>query len=74
PSERVLCSARATVLLYDDAQKLWVPAGGPPQTPSCVQLFHHPGTQSCRLVGRRLNPEQQVVLNCPLGRGLRYSQ
>ncbi|NWV66269.1 VASP protein, partial [Malurus elegans] len=59
-SERVLCSARATVLLYDDAQKLWVPAGGPPQSPSCVQLFHQPGTHSFRLVGRRLHPEQQV--------------
>ncbi|RMB90128.1 hypothetical protein DUI87_33468 [Hirundo rustica rustica] len=37
-SERVLCSARAAVLLYEEGQKLW------------------------------------VVLNCPLGRGLRYSQ
>ncbi|XP_058279688.1 vasodilator-stimulated phosphoprotein-like [Hirundo rustica] len=48
--------------------------GGPPQSPSCVQLFHQPGTTCFRLVGRRLHPEQQVVLNCPLGRGLRYSQ
>ncbi|NXD32368.1 VASP protein, partial [Spelaeornis formosus] len=73
-SERVLSSARASVLLYDEAQKLWVPAGGAPGGPSCVQLFHQPGSRSFRLVGRRLHPEQQVVLNCPLGRGLRYSQ
>uniref|UniRef100_A0A8U7N2Y0 Uncharacterized protein n=1 Tax=Corvus moneduloides TaxID=1196302 RepID=A0A8U7N2Y0_CORMO len=74
PSEQVLCSARASVLLYDEGQRQWVPAGGPPQSPSCVQLFHQPSTHSFRLVGRRLHPEQQVVLNCPLGRGLRYSQ
>ncbi|NXH61484.1 VASP protein, partial [Rhabdornis inornatus] len=59
-SERVLGSARVSVLLYDEAQKLWVPAGGPPPGPSCVQLFHQPGTLSFRLVGRRLHPEGQV--------------
>ncbi|XP_030825488.1 vasodilator-stimulated phosphoprotein [Camarhynchus parvulus] len=80
-SERVLCSARAAVLLYDEAQKLWVPAGGvpgaggaPQSPPSCVQLFQQPGSLAFRLLGRRLGPEQQVVLNCPLARGLRYSQ
>ncbi|NXT17031.1 VASP protein, partial [Prunella fulvescens] len=60
---RVLCSARASVLLYDEAQKLWVPAGGappPPQSPSCVQLCQLPGTPGLRLLGRRPPPEQQV--------------
>ncbi|KAM7004094.1 LOW QUALITY PROTEIN: vasodilator-stimulated phosphoprotein-like [Passerculus sandwichensis] len=87
-SERALCTARAVVLLYDEAQKLWVPAGGGPRRagpgarppppphgpPSCVQLFHQPGSLAFRIVGRRPPPEQQVVLNCPLSRGLRYSQ
>ncbi|XP_033928011.1 LOW QUALITY PROTEIN: vasodilator-stimulated phosphoprotein [Melopsittacus undulatus] len=72
-SERVLCSARAAVLLYDDPQKQWVPAGGGPQALSCVQLFHHPGTHGFRLVGRKMQPDQQVVLNLALPRGLRYS-
>uniref|UniRef100_A0A8B9RVW8 WH1 domain-containing protein n=1 Tax=Accipiter nisus TaxID=211598 RepID=A0A8B9RVW8_9AVES len=72
--ETVLCSARAVVLLYDDTHKQWVAAGGGPQTLSCVQLYHHPGANAFRLVGRKLQPDQQVVLNCPLGRGLRYSQ
>ncbi|NXN90915.1 VASP protein, partial [Rhinopomastus cyanomelas] len=72
-SETVLCSTRASVLLYDESQRQWVAAGGGPQTPSCVQLYHHPTANSFRLVGRR-QPDQQVVLNCPLGRGLRYSQ
>ncbi|NXH41052.1 VASP protein, partial [Dicaeum eximium] len=58
PSERVLCTARASVLLYDEAQRLWVPAGGAPPGPSCVQLLC--GTHGFRLVGRRLQPEQQV--------------
>ncbi|NXP72008.1 VASP protein, partial [Ramphastos sulfuratus] len=81
-SETLLCSARASVLLYDDSQKQWVPAGGgsAQSPPSCVQLFHHPPANSFRLVGRRMQPDQQarghpwVVLNCPLARGLRYSQ
>ncbi|XP_072704855.1 LOW QUALITY PROTEIN: vasodilator-stimulated phosphoprotein [Ciconia boyciana] len=73
-SETVLCSARAAVLLYDDTHKQWVAAGGGPQTLSCVQLYHHPGANAFRLVGRKMQPDQQVVLNCPLGRGLRYSQ
>ncbi|NXV04278.1 VASP protein, partial [Cettia cetti] len=60
--ERVLSSARAAVLLYDEGQKLWVPAGGggPQSPPSCVQLFHQPASNAFRLVGRRLHPEQQV--------------
>uniref|UniRef100_A0A8D0FF20 WH1 domain-containing protein n=1 Tax=Strix occidentalis caurina TaxID=311401 RepID=A0A8D0FF20_STROC len=66
--------ARAVVLLYDDTHKQWVAAGGGPQTLSCVQLYHHPGANAFRLVGRKMQPDQQVVLNCPLGRGLRYSQ
>ncbi|NXV25296.1 VASP protein, partial [Cepphus grylle] len=57
-SERVLCSARAWVLLYDEAQQQWVGAGGGPQTPSCVRLYHRPG--ALRLVGRRMQPDQQV--------------
>ncbi|NXQ28856.1 VASP protein, partial [Alaudala cheleensis] len=60
PSEQLVCSARASVLVYDEAQKLWVPAGGAPQGPGCVQLFHLPGRCSFRLVGRRLQPEPQV--------------
>ncbi|NWQ84985.1 VASP protein, partial [Columbina picui] len=72
-TESSLCSARAAVLLYDDTHRQWVPAGGGPQTLSCVQLFQHPGG-AFRLVGRRIQPDQQVVLNCPLVRGLRYNQ
>uniref|UniRef100_A0A8B9G2L8 WH1 domain-containing protein n=1 Tax=Amazona collaria TaxID=241587 RepID=A0A8B9G2L8_9PSIT len=74
--ERVLCSARAAVLLYDDPHKQWVPAGGGPQALSCVQLFHHPGTHGLRLVGRKMQPEQQVSthgcwggVRAPMGAG-----
>ncbi|NXW81490.1 VASP protein, partial [Alopecoenas beccarii] len=71
--ERSVCSARAAVLLYDDTHGQWVPAGGGPQNLSCVQLYQHPGG-TFRLVGRRMQPDQQVVLNCPLVAGLRYQQ
>lgn len=59
-SETVLCSARAVVLLYDDTHKQWVAAGGGPQTLSCIQLYHHPGANAFRLVGRKMQPDQQV--------------
>ncbi|XP_071656910.1 vasodilator-stimulated phosphoprotein isoform X2 [Patagioenas fasciata] len=72
-AERVLLSARASVLLYDDTQRQWVPAGGAPPAPSCIHIYQHPGG-AARIVGRRSQPDQQVVLNCPLVRGLRYQQ
>uniref|UniRef100_A0A674GB66 WH1 domain-containing protein n=1 Tax=Taeniopygia guttata TaxID=59729 RepID=A0A674GB66_TAEGU len=72
--EQLLCSSRAAVLLYDEVQRQWQPVGGSPPGPSCVQLLLHPQTRSLRLLGRRLQPEPQVVLDCALGRGLRYSQ
>lgn len=56
----MLCSARAVVLLYDDTHKQWVAAGGGPQTLSCIQLYHHPGANAFRLVGRKMQPDQQV--------------
>ncbi|PNI89143.1 VASP isoform 3, partial [Pan troglodytes] len=30
-SETVICSSRATVMLYDDGNKRWLPAGTGPQ-------------------------------------------
>uniref|UniRef100_A0A8V5GRL4 Uncharacterized protein n=1 Tax=Melopsittacus undulatus TaxID=13146 RepID=A0A8V5GRL4_MELUD len=67
-SERVLCSARAAVLLYDDPQKQWVPAGGGPPGPElCAAL---PSPRDPRIPS---GGAQDVVLNLALPRGLRYS-
>lgn len=59
-SETVICSSWATVMLYDDSNKRWVPAGTGPQAFSRVQIYHNPTANSFRVVGWKMQPEQQV--------------
>ncbi|NWJ10634.1 VASP protein, partial [Crypturellus undulatus] len=60
-SETALCSARATVMLYDDGNKKWVAAGGGAQAPSRVQIYRSAGAPPAfRVVGRKMQPDQQV--------------
>ncbi|XP_060779530.1 vasodilator-stimulated phosphoprotein isoform X2 [Neoarius graeffei] len=73
-SELSVCNARATVMVYDEAGKRWVPAGTGPQAFSRVQIYHNPTTNSFRVVGRKMQPDQQVVMNCPIVKGLKYNQ
>lgn len=69
-SESVICSSRATVMLYDDGNKRWLPAGTGPQAFSRVQIYHNPTANSFRVVGRKMQPDQQVRPLCPRLRGL----
>lgn len=64
-SETVICSSRATVMLYDDSNKRWLPAGTGPQAFSRVQIYHNPTANSFRVVGRKMQPDQQVRLPSP---------
>ncbi|XP_018526172.1 vasodilator-stimulated phosphoprotein isoform X2 [Lates calcarifer] len=73
-SESSICQARATVMIYDDGNKKWMPAGAGPQTFSRVQIYHNPTTNAFRVVGRKMQTDQQVVINCPIVRGLKYNQ
>ncbi|MCI4379343.1 hypothetical protein PGIGA_G00226930 [Pangasianodon gigas] len=73
-SELSVCNARATVMVYDEAGKRWVAAGTGPQAFSRVQIYHNPTTNSFRVVGRKMQPDQQVVMNCPIVKGLKYNQ
>lgn len=73
-SETVVCSSRATVMLYDDSNKRWLPAGSGPQAFSRVQIYHNPTANSFRVVGRKMQPDQQVVINCAIIRGVKYNQ
>lgn len=73
-SETVVCSSRATVMLYDDSNKRWLPAGTGPQAFSRVQIYHNPTANAFRVVGRKMQPDQQVVINCSIIRGLKYNQ
>nr|XP_020642781.1 vasodilator-stimulated phosphoprotein [Pogona vitticeps] len=73
-SESVICTTRATVMLYDDANKKWVPAGTGPQVFSRIQIYHSPANHTFRVVGRKMQPDQQVVINSPIVKGLKYNQ
>ncbi|XP_005852940.1 PREDICTED: vasodilator-stimulated phosphoprotein-like [Myotis brandtii] len=61
-------------MLYDDGNKRWLPAGTGPQVFSRVQIYHNPTANSFRVVGRKMQPDQQVVINCAIIRGLKYNQ
>ncbi|TFJ99992.1 Rho guanine nucleotide exchange factor 5 [Platysternon megacephalum] len=61
-------------MLYDDANKKWVTAGSGPQAVSWVQIYHSPGSNTFRVVGRKMQADQQVVINCAIVKGMKYNQ
>uniref|UniRef100_A0A8K9XHR8 Vasodilator stimulated phosphoprotein a n=1 Tax=Oncorhynchus mykiss TaxID=8022 RepID=A0A8K9XHR8_ONCMY len=73
-SESSICQVRATVMQYDDGNKRWVPAGEGGQAFSRVQIYHNPVANTFRVVGRKMQGDQQVVINCPIDKRLKYNQ
>uniref|UniRef100_A0A8C6TV28 WH1 domain-containing protein n=1 Tax=Neogobius melanostomus TaxID=47308 RepID=A0A8C6TV28_9GOBI len=73
-SESSTCQVRATVMLYDDGTKRWVPAGSDSPALSRVHIYHSPTANTFRVVGRKLQADQQVVINCPILKGMKYNQ
>ncbi|XP_050678225.1 protein enabled isoform X2 [Leptidea sinapis] len=71
-SEQSISSARASVMVYDDALKRWVPSGTSSGL-SKVHIYHHTQHNTFRVVGRKLN-DHEVVINCGIVRGLKYNQ
>uniref|UniRef100_H3CP73 ENAH actin regulator n=1 Tax=Tetraodon nigroviridis TaxID=99883 RepID=H3CP73_TETNG len=71
-SEQSICQARAAVMVYDDANRKWVPAGGSTGF-SRVHIYHHTGNNAFRVVGRKIQ-DHQVVINCAIPKGLKYNQ
>uniref|UniRef100_A0A1B6CJ86 WH1 domain-containing protein n=1 Tax=Clastoptera arizonana TaxID=38151 RepID=A0A1B6CJ86_9HEMI len=71
-SEQSIASARASVMLYDDLQKKWIPSGSSSGL-SKVHIFQHQGNNSFRVVGRKLQ-DHEVVINCAILKGLKYNQ
>uniref|UniRef100_A0A8C6CA04 WH1 domain-containing protein n=1 Tax=Monodon monoceros TaxID=40151 RepID=A0A8C6CA04_MONMO len=65
--EQSICQARAAVMVYDDANKVWVPAGGSIRF-SRVYIYHHTGNNTFRVVGRKIQ-DHQVVINCAIPKG-----
>ncbi|BFZ11965.1 hypothetical protein BsWGS_15004 [Bradybaena similaris] len=71
-NEVPIISARASVMIYDDANKKWVPSGAS-QGISKVQIYQHTANNTFRVVGRKVQ-DHEVVINCAIVRGLKYNQ
>nr|XP_017033419.1 protein enabled isoform X7 [Drosophila kikkawai] len=71
-AEQSIIGARASVMVYDDNQKKWVPSGTSSGL-SKVQIYHHQQNNTFRVVGRKLQ-DHEVVINCSILKGLKYNQ
>ncbi|KAI8116883.1 Protein enabled [Lucilia cuprina] len=71
-TEQSIIGARASVMVYDDNQKKWVPSGTSSGL-SKVQIYHHQQNNTFRVVGRKLQ-DHEVVINCSILKGLKYNQ
>lgn len=70
--EQSIASARASVMIYDDLNKKWVPSGTSHGL-SKVHIYHHFINNTFRVVGRKLQ-DHEVVINCAILKGLKYNQ
>ncbi|TRY57941.1 hypothetical protein DNTS_009826 [Danionella cerebrum] len=72
-SEQSICQARASVMVYDDTSKKWVPIKAGQQGFSRINIYHNTSSHSFRVVGVKLQ-DQQVVINYSIVKGLKYNQ
>lgn len=61
-SETSIASARASVMIYDDVNKRWIPSGTSSGV-SKVHIFQHNFNNTFRVVGRKLQDHEVNVLN-----------
>lgn len=47
-------------MLYDDSSKRWLPAGSETPSFSRVQIYHNAAANTYRVVGRKIQADQQV--------------
>ncbi|KAM5129911.1 ena/VASP-like protein isoform 3-T3 [Mantella aurantiaca] len=73
PGEQSICQARASVMIYDDTSKKWVPIKPGQQGFSRINIYHNTANNTFRVVGVKLQ-DQQVVINYSLVKGLKYNQ
>ncbi|XP_077330796.1 ena/VASP-like protein isoform X2 [Lithobates pipiens] len=73
PGEQSICQARASVMIYDDTSKKWVPIKPGQQGFSRINIYHNTTNNTFRVVGVKLQ-DQQVVINYSLVKGLKYNQ
>eukprot|EP00095_Tigriopus_kingsejongensis_P008599 maker-scaffold460_size165339-snap-gene-0.25 protein:Tk08599 transcript:maker-scaffold460_size165339-snap-gene-0.25-mRNA-1 annotation:"protein enabled isoform x2" len=70
--EQSIASARASVMIYDDVNKNWMPSGSSHGL-SKVHIYHHFINSTFRVVGRKLQ-DHEVVINCAILKGLKYNK
>uniref|UniRef100_A0A3B5LCJ2 Ena/VASP-like protein n=1 Tax=Xiphophorus couchianus TaxID=32473 RepID=A0A3B5LCJ2_9TELE len=68
-----ICQARASVMVYDDTSKKWVPIKPGQQGFSRINIYHNTASNTFRVVGVKLQ-DQQVVINYSIVKGLKYNQ
>uniref|UniRef100_A0A5F9C3V0 Ena/VASP-like protein n=1 Tax=Oryctolagus cuniculus TaxID=9986 RepID=A0A5F9C3V0_RABIT len=68
-----ICQARASVMVYDDTSKKWVPLKPGQQGFSRINIYHNTASNTFRVVGVKLQ-DQQVVINYSIVKGLKYNQ
>ena len=61
-SEQSICQARASVMVYDDTSKKWVPIKPGQQGFSRINIYHNTANNTFRVVGVKLQ-DQQVCEN-----------
>ncbi|KAG9336314.1 hypothetical protein JZ751_002661, partial [Albula glossodonta] len=71
--EQSICQARASVMIYDDSSKKWVPIKPGQQGFSRINIYHNTANNTFRVVGVKLQ-DQQVVINYSIVKGLKYNQ
>lgn len=59
-------------MLYDDTNKRWMPAGSEPASFSRVQIYHNTAANTFRVVGRKIQADQQVDAHAPFINQLVY--
>ncbi|XP_061667730.1 enah/Vasp-like b [Syngnathoides biaculeatus] len=76
-SEQSICQARASVMVYDNTSRKWVPIKPGQQGFSRINIYHNIPSNTFRLVGVKLQDQQacaQVVINYSIVKGLKYNQ
>ncbi|CAB4021134.1 Hypothetical predicted protein [Paramuricea clavata] len=71
-SEVSTVKSRASVMMYNNEKKAWEPAEGV-RGMSHVQVYHHEGNNTFRIVGRSMTDHQVVVINCSIIRNMKYN-
>ena len=71
-SESAIASATASVMIYDDVNKKWLPSGSSSGL-SRVHIYFNSSNNAFRVVGRKMQ-DHEVVINCSILKGLKYNQ